>query len=1190
MPKKARLPDLKQFQTKPYDTGRVDLSASGHFLPVPNLISHQVNSFRWFVEVGLAEVFREVSPIEEEITYNRPNKNGGAKQERLSVRLEFSKPEFMAPSLTALQARLDDLTYEVPLKVEAKLTIGKRTREQPVWLGYYPWMTDRGTFIINGNERLVVSQISRSPGVLFFSNGFGPDGRPIYGAKISPYRGTWLEIATLKDGSMSAKVDKFRRVSLASFLVALGQSPARVSKYLAEVNDGSFDFWQATLERDPNYRDNWDSYQTEATIDVYRRIRPGDVVNPKNAREVLQNRFFSARQYDLGPPGRHKLNQRLGLKVPNTAAGRTLRLSDILATVAEVIRLNNSGEPEDDVDSLNSRRVRSVGELVRGHFRVGCVRMERNIRERMRICDPDTVTPSQLINGRPISANIRTFFASSKLSNTVSQTNCLAELSETRRLTSGGPGGLSRDRAGHQVRDIHQTHYGRICPIETPEGGQVGLVLNMTLYAQVDDYGFLQTPYRPVIQSRPADQLAGEIARDDIRDRTGQLVVAGGDKISPQQSRRLATSEGSAGQRQYQVKPRVSDQIVYLNTDAERQACILSSTVSFDDQGYFLSDYGPGRRRTVAEQCNIYEASHVDVSHQQTIGISVSLTPFVEKNYGVRALTAASQARQAVPLVIPQAPVIGSGFEEIVARNTGQVIYAKADGRVVSATGAKLTIKYDGDRSQTHYYPLRYIKNNSDTVINQRLTLATGDKVKAGQVIIEGASVKNGELALGRDLFTAFMFFDGENFEDAVIISERLVKEDILTSITVINEKVEVRETKLGPETVTRDIPNVSEHSLRNLDDGGIVRVGAEVKAGDILVGKITPRGEQELSSEERLLRAIFGEKAKDVRDTSLRLPKGKNGKVIGVRIFSRDQGHELKAEVIEQIQVYVAHSRKIQVGDKLANRHGNKGVIARILPEEDMPYTKDGRAVDVIINPIGPTSRMNLGQLFEIHLGQAAWALGKKFASRPFQGVKTDKVVELLTKTGFSADGKQQLYDGRTGEPFAERTTVGPMYFYKLVHMAYDKIHARSIGPYAIVTQQPLDGKAKDGGLRCGEMEVWGLEAYGAANILQEILTIKSDDLIGRNKAYGEIVSQQEISAPRVPESFNVLIKKLQGLGLKIDLIDSRSQRAVDGDDLLKDASSDPTSPTIGPRPAAVKSETDPARPDSESLNPKKT
>jgi DNA-directed RNA polymerase subunit beta len=823
-----------------------------------------------------------------------------------------------------------------------------------------------------------------------------------------------------------------------------------------------------------------------------------------------------------------------------------MRLEDLTAIIAEVIRLNNTQEPADDIDSLANRRVKLVGELVQRQFRIGLLRMERNTKDRMSMSEIETVTPGQLINARPIVAAVREFFASSQLSQFMDQINPLSELAHKRRLSSMGPGGLSRERAGFEVRDAHATHYGRICAVETPEGANIGLVLNLGLYARINEYGFVETPYIKVVNAVTAKEAAGHVASVDLEDENGKLIVKAGKTITEADAKKLAAVKSKVT---WPVKAKVTDKVVYLDAAEEEQAVIASASEAHNEDGHFVAERVSARARLVSGEVDADDVTHMDASKRQIIGSSAGLIPFIEKNYVYRSLMGSNQQRQAVPLVQPKRPIVGTGLEGFVARNTGQLVTAEEDGEVVSATASEVVVKYKNAGKVT-YYPQHFVRSNEGSCINQKVVVRGGDTLKAGDPIIEGMSIDGGELALGKDLVAAFMPWSGYNFEDAIIISRKLVEDDTLSSIHIVDYMTEVRETKLGPEVVTRDIPNVSEEALRHLDEDGIVRIGADVHPGDILVGKITPKGEQELSSEERLLRAIFGEKAKDVRDTSQRMSNGKHGKVVGVKVFSRENGHELKAGVIMQIQVFVAQMRKIAVGDKLGGRHGNKGVIARVLPVEDMPFMEDGTPVDILLNPLGVPSRMNIGQLFETHLGMAARALGLHVASPSFNGVPIDKIQDLLEEAGLPRDGKQQLFDGRTGEPFSERTTVGSMYMIKLNHMIVDKIHARSTGPYTMVTQQPLGGKAQNGGQRFGEMEVWALEAYGAANTLQEMLTIKSDDVYGRSKAYESIIKGTPIVGPKVPESFNVLVKELQGLGLKVDLI--TSDTAVDAEDVL--------------------------------------
>ncbi|MCB9839869.1 DNA-directed RNA polymerase subunit beta [Candidatus Nomurabacteria bacterium] len=1097
-------------------------------IPLPNLIDHQNKSFQWFVDEGLGELLAEISPMED---YT------GTK-----LSLNFKSYHFEEPKLTELEARENNVSYEASLKAVVELInkITGEVKEQEIYLGDYPWMTKRGTFVINGAERVVVSQLIRSPGVFFTANIHG--GHNLYGAKVIPSRGAWLEFETAANGALFVKIDRRRKIAVTTLLKALGMNEAAIKDQFKHVDSGPKSFIDATLEKDPSKGTN------EALIEVYRRLRPGDLATVENARSLIENMFYNPKRFDFSRVGRYKINKRLDLDTPNTAENRVMHLEDLTAIIAELIRMSNTQEPADDIDSLANRRIKQVGELVQRQFRIGLLRMDRNAKDRMSMCEIETVSPAQLINARPVVAAVREFFASSQLSQFMDQINPLSELAHKRRLSSMGPGGLSRERAGFEVRDAHATHYGRICAVETPEGANIGLVLNMATYARINDYGFLETPYIKVKNSATAKEAAGHIAAVDLEDEKGKVIVKKGAKISVDDAKKLANVKSKAT---WPVKAQVTSEVVYLDASEEEKAVIAGAGSEIDDDGYFVSDRISARARLVAGEVDSNDITHMDAASKQIIGSSASLVPYIEKNYVLRSLIGSNQQRQAVPLINPASPIVGTGMELTAARNTGQIILAEADGVVTKATGDEVVVDY-GKVKKT-YYPLHYVRSNEGTSINQKVVVKTGDKVKEGAVIIEGMSIQGGELALGKDVLIAFMPWGGYNFEDAIVISDRLVKDDVFTSVHIVDYMTEIRETKLGPEIVTRDIPNVSEESLRHLDDEGIVRIGAEVHPGDILVGKITPKGEQELSSEERLLRAIFGEKAKEVRDTSQRMSNGKHGKVVGVKIFSRANGHELKAGVIMQIQVFVAQMRKVAVGDKLAGRHGNKGVIARVLPVEDMPFNEDGTPIDIVLNPLGVPTRMNLGQLFETHLGMAAHALGLKVATPPFNGVSLHKIQQLLKEAGLPEDGKQQLYDGRTGEAFKERTTVGQMYMIKLDHMIADKIHARSTGPYTMVTQQPLGGKAQNGGQRFGEMEVWALEAYGAANTLQEMLTIKSDDVYGRSKAYESIIKGTEIEGPKVPESFNVLVKELQGLGLKVDLVDSHAGSTIDAEELLE-------------------------------------
>jgi len=1066
--------------TKQQATKRVFFTKDDTALPLPNLIAHQRDSWQEFVETGLGEIFAEVNPIED---YT------GQKLE-----LRFGKYEFQEPKFSEQYAKENNVTFEAPLHANVELTnkVTGEVKEQEIYLGDYPWMTDRGTFIINGTERVVVSQLIRSSGVFFTADVAA--GRNYYGAKLIPGRGAWLEFETAANGTIYVKIDRRRKLPVTTLLRALGHSKTSEIRSLFEgVDTGDVKYIEATLEKDTARGAN------EALIEVYRRLRPGDLATVDNARQMIERMFFDFKRFDYSRVGRYKLNQRLGVELPNTAEYRTFQMSDLVAIISEIIRLNNTQETPDDIDALSNRRVKLVGELVGRQFRVGMLRMQRNAMDRMSMSDLETVSPSQLINARPVVAAVREFFASSQLSQLMDDTNPLAALSNKRRLTSTGPGGLSRERAGFDVRDAHPTHYGRICSVETPEGANIGLVLNLAAYAKVNEYGFVETPY---------------------------LKVKNG---------------------------KVTDEVVYLDAAQEVTEVIADAGAELDKNGKFVAERVSARNGLLPEQVDASDVTYMDAANKQILGSTASLVPFIEKNRIDRSLTGSNMQKQAVPLLAPQAPTVGTGIEAEVARNTSQLVLAEAAGEVTRADGDEVHVKYkDGTKV---YELVHFAKSNDDRSINQKVRVARGDKVKAGDTLIEGASIADGELALGRDLVVAFMPWQGYNMDDAIVLSQSLVQDDGLSSINIKDYNVEVRETKLGPEIVTRDIPNVSEESLRHLDEDGIVQVGSEVKAGDVLVGKITPKGEQELSSEERLLRAIFGEKAKDVRDTSQRMNNAGGGKVVGVKIFSRENGHELKAGVLMQVQIFVAQLRKIAVGDKLAGRHGNKGVVARILPIEDMPFMEDGTPVDVVLNPLGVPSRMNIGQLFETHLGMAARALGYKVATPPFNGVPDSVISDELEKAGFARDGKSQLFDGRTGEAFEERTTVGVMHMLKLHHMVSDKIHARSTGPYTMVTQQPLGGKAQNGGQRFGEMEVWALEAYGAASTLQEMLTIKSDDVYGRAKAYESIIKDEAIVGPKLPESFNVLVKELQGLGLRVDLLDESEAAVIDAEEVIAEA-----------------------------------
>lgn len=1068
--------------------GRVFFSKEDAILSTPDLISHQRESWRNMINTGLSEIFNELNPIED---YTG---------QRLS--LKFKKYEFHNPKTTKSYAKENNITFEAPLHVQVELTnkVTGEVKEQEIYLGDYPWMTNQGTFIINGTERVIVSQLVRSEGVYFNAENYA--GKKYYGAKIIPARGAWLEFETdPKTNVIYVKIDRRRKITATTLIRALAQiSKDEVKEIFKDVDSGDIKYIETTLEKDSASGPN------EALIEVYRRLRPGDLATIDNARSMIERMFFDFKRFDYGRVGRYKINKRLNIETPNTVDNRTFQMDDLYRIIKEVIRLNNEQGEVDDIDSLENRRVKLVGELVARQFRVGMLRMQRNAMDRMSLTDIENVTPGQLINARPVVAAVREFFAGSQLAQVMDETNPLSELSHKRRLSSMGPGGVTRDRAGLEVRDSHPTHYGRICLVETPEGANVGLVTNLATFARINEYGFIEAPY-------------------------------------------LRVKDG-----------KVTDEVVYLDAAQEAEEIIADAGSKLNDDGTFVEEQVSARKSLVPSQVERSEVTLMDAVHRQVLGAAASLIPFLERDRIDRALTGSSMQKQAVPLLWTEAPTVGTGVEADIARNLSQLITAEDDGEVLKADANTIEVKY---KNGITIYELKHFeKTADDRCYNQKVIVTRGQKVKKGDILAEGASISNGELALGRDLRVAFMSWGGYNMDDAVIISDRLVKNDALTNINIKDYMVEVRETKLGPEQVTRDIPNVSEYALRHLDENGIVQVGSEVKAGDVLVGKITPKGEQELSSEERLLRAIFGEKAKDVRDTSQRMGNSGAGKVIGVKIFSRENGHEMRAGVLMQIQIFIAEARKIMVGDKMAGRHGNKGVVAKILPESDMPFMEDGTPIDVILSPLGVPSRMNLGQLFEVHLGMAAKTQGYRVATPTYDGVDAETLSDELEAAGVARDGKVQLYDGLTGEPFEQRTTVGFMHMIKLHHLVADKIHARSTGPYTMVTQQPLGGKAQNGGQRFGEMEVWALEAYGAANMLQEMLTIKSDDVVGRAKAYESIIKNNKIVGPELPESFNVLVKELQGLGLRVDLLDEHTQ--VDAEELLSVRNADVDSSSI--------------------------
>ncbi len=1157
---------------------RMSYSKIDEVLDMPNLIEVQKNSYQWFLNEGLKEVFLDISPIQD-YTDNLV-------LEFLDYYLE-DKPKYSVD-----ECKERDVTYAASLKVRVRL-INRETgevKEQEVFMGDFPLMTPKGTFIINGAERVIVSQLVRSPGV-YYAEEIDRAGKKLYSATVIPNRGAWLEYETDSNDIVYVRVDRTRKLPITVLVRTLGYGSDQQIKELL----GDSERLIATLEKDGT------GTSEEALIEIYKRLRPGEPPTVDSARSLLNTLFFDPKRYDLAKVGRYKFNKKLALwsriwgkisaetiadpktgeilvekdhkiskeqakavqnsginavkvlmddkevkVVGNNFVDRDavdvpfdiseldqLKLSkmlyypvvreildtydnetdikeafkeragelspkhiikdDIIASVNYLFNLSYDIGEIDDIDHLGNRRLRCVGELLQNQFRIGLSRMERVVKERMTIQDMDVVTPQALINIRPVVASIKEFFGSSQLSQFMDQTNPLAELTHKRRLSALGPGGLSRERAGFEVRDVHNSHYGRICPIETPEGPNIGLIGSLSTYARINEYGFIEAPYRRVDRERGV----------------------------------------------------VTHEIVYLTADEEKEYVIAQANDPLDEEGRFIDKRITARAGAKREIVVVpsSEVDFMDVSPKQVVSVATSMIPFLENDDANRALMGANMQRQAVPLLQPEAPIVGTGMEYKAARDSGVVVIAENDGVVERVTAEEIRVRRDKDGNTDVYSILKYKRSNQGTCINQKPIVTKGEKVKKGQVIADGPSTKDGEISLGRNVLVGFMTWEGYNYEDAILISEKLVKEDVYTSIHIEEYESEARDTKLGPEEITRDIPNVGEDALKDLDERGIIRIGAEVRAGDILVGKVTPKGETELTAEERLLRAIFGEKAREVRDTSLRVPHGESGIVVDVKVFTREAGDELPPGVNQLVRAYVAQKRKISVGDKMAGRHGNKGVISRILPEEDMPFLPDGTPLEIVLNPLGVPSRMNIGQVLEVHLGLSAKALGWEVATPVFDGADEEDIIDTLKKAGFPESGKLTLYDGRTGEPFDNPVTVGYMYMMKLAHLVDDKIHARSTGPYSLVTQQPLGGKAQFGGQRFGEMEVWALEAYGASHTLQEILTVKSDDVVGRVKTYEAIVKGENIPEPGVPESFKVLIKELQSLSLDVKVLSEENE-----------------------------------------------
>lgn len=1028
-------------------------------LEMPNLIEIQQNSYAWFLREGLREMFYDISPIQD-FTGN--------------LILEFVDYILGEPKYSVEDCKERDVTYAAPLRVKVRL-INKETgevKEQEVFMGDFPLMTEKGTFIINGAERVIVSQLVRSPGV-YYAAQIDSSGKKLYNATIIPNRGAWLEFETDLNDNIFVRIDRTRKLPVTVLVRALGASTN--AKVLEMFNDD--EKIRATLERD-----NTDS-EEEALVEIYKRLRPGEPPTVESARSLLETLFFDPKRYDLANVGRYKLNKKLQVGIPREV--RNLTKDDIFAAIHYLLNLIDTDGQVDDIDHLGNRRLRSVGELLQNQFRIGLSRMERVVRERMTIQDVEVITPQVLINIRPVVAAIKEFFGSSQLSQFMDQTNPLAELTHKRRLSALGPGGLSRERAGFEVRDVHHSHYGRMCPIETPEGPNIGLIGSLSTYARINEFGFIETPYRKVDKEK---------------------VI-------------------------------VTEQIEYLTADEEDKYIIAQANVLLDEDGRFMDNRVWARHGHDNLVVAVDRVDYMDVSPKQVVSIATALIPFLENDDANRALMGSNMQRQAVPLLRTDAPLVGTGMEYKAARDSGVVVLTKKAGVVKRVTADEIVMAND-DGTEDAYKLLKFTRSNQGTCMNQKPIVGKGQRMEAGDVIADGPSTDMGELALGRNVLVAFMPWEGYNYEDAILISEKLVKEDYFTSIHIEEYECDARDTKLGPEEITRDIPNVGEEVLKDLDDRGIIRVGAEVRPGDILVGKVTPKGETELTAEERLLRAIFGEKAREVRDTSLRVPHGEAGKIVDVKVFSRENGDELAPGVNQLVRVYIAQKRKISEGDKMAGRHGNKGVIARIMAEEDMPFMPDGTPIEIVLNPLGVPSRMNIGQVLETHLGWAAKTQGIHVATPVFDGATEDDVFDSLRKAGRPENGKSVLYDGRTGDAFDNAITVGYVYMLKLAHLVDDKIHARSTGPYSLVTQQPLGGKAQFGGQRFGEMEVWALEAYGAAYTLQEILTVKSDDVVGRVKTYEAIVKGENIPEPGVPESFKVLIKELQSLCLDVKVL----------------------------------------------------
>lgn len=1051
-------------QTETKETKRPKKYFGRHKKPLikfPNLIEAQIKSFAWLVKEGVAEVFKEFSPI--------------ADYSSKKFQLEFTSFSIGEPKADENYCKVNKLSYQGFLKARVKLTnkILGTVKEQEIFMTELPLMTAHGTFIINGVERVIVPQLARSFGVFFTESDI--KGKKYFGAKIIPARGVWIEIESESDGGIYVRIDKKRKFPATALLKAMGyETNEMIIKAFAK------DPVMAEAIKNSLTKDSAKT-QNDAYIEIYKRLRDGDMATPENAKEFI-NSLFTSERYDLSPVGRFRFNQRFGKDMDDTEmARRTISKEDLVTVIGNIITLNNTpGAKSDDIDHLGQRRVRFVGEILQQKIRTGMMQIKRNIQDRMSIIDVDTAMPIQIINQRPLQARVKEFFTTNQLSQFMAQENVLYEIEHMRTLSALGPGGLTRERAGLEVRDVHPSHYGRVCPIHTPEGPNIGLILHLSTYAKINDFGIIETPYIKV------------------------------------------------------AKGKITGEVMYLNALEEEKYNIAHAGIPYDEDGKITEDKVEARIKTEPGTISKMEVDFIDVAANQAFSIATSMIPFLEHNDANRALMGSNMQKQAVPCILPEAPLVATGIEELASRDSGRLVIAEEEGTVTYLDTKKIVV--EGKTEKT--YPLvNFLRNNNFSVFHQRPAVNVGDKVKKGEVLADTSSTVGGQISLGQNIFVAFLSWSGSNFEDAIIVSERLVKNSKFTSIYLEEFVCVVRDTKLGPEITTRDIPNVGEIKLKDLDEDGIVRIGAEVRENDILVGKITPKGESELTPEERLLRSIFAEKARDVKDTSLRMEHGKRGRIISVKIFSRDLGHTLEAGIIKKIVIEVAQIRNVSVGDKLSGRHGNKGVISTILPEEDMPYAADGTPIDIVLSPLGVPSRMNLGQILEMHLGMAANSLGYQAIVPPFLGAKHEEIKEELKKAGLPESGKLKLFDGRTGEPFEQDVAVGYMYMLKLHHMVEDKIHMRSIGPYSLITQQPLGGKAQGGGQRFGEMEVWALEGYGAAYTLREMLTVKSDDILGRSQTFDSIIKNEIIRTPNSPASFNVLLNYLRGLALDVNL-----------------------------------------------------